>query len=405
MTLKRMLGLATAVGLGGLVAIAGPANAQEYGPGVSDDEIKIGNTAPYSGPASAYGAIGKALTAYFDMVNDQGGINGRKVTFMTLDDGYSPPRTVEQARKLVEQEEVLALFQTLGTPTNSAIHKYVNARKIPHLFLATGATKWGQPDQYPWTLGWQPTYSTEAKIYVKYLLEHVENPKIAILYQNDDYGKDYVEGFHEGLGDLAKDLIVAEEPYEVTDPTVDSQIVSLMNSGANVFFNVTTPKFAAQAIRKAYDIGWRPLHLLNNVSASVETVLKPAGMEKSIDIISSVFFKDPTDPQWADTPDYKEWAAWMEKYHPDGNPAEAFNSYGYAAAYTMHKTLEACGDNLTRENLMKQAASLQGLDVPMLLPGIQISTGPDDFYLIEQMQLAKFDGKQWQLFGDLISAE
>lgn len=401
-----VIGAALAAGLIAIAAVTGPAAAEkQYGPGVTDTEIKLGNTNPYSGPTSAYGVIGQAISAYFDMVNEQGGINGRKINFITLDDGYSPPRAVEQVRKLVEREQVLALFQTLGTPTNSAFHKYVNARKVPHLFISSGATKWGDPEKYPWTMGWQPTYSTESAIYAKYILDNIEDPKIAILFQNDDFGKDYVDGMRDALADRADELIVAQEPYEVTDPTIDSQIVSLMNSGANVFFNVSTPKFAAQAIRKAYDIGWRPLQILSNVSVSVEAVLRPAGFEKSIGIVTAAYFKDPTDPQWADSPDFKVWQAWMETYHTNGNPLEGFNAYGYAAAYTMHKVLEACGDNLTRENLMKEAASLDRLEVPMLLPGMTLTTGPDDYYPMEQMQLSRFDGEKWDLFGELISAD
>jgi ABC-type branched-subunit amino acid transport system substrate-binding protein len=394
----------TAVAVLGL-GLASASAEPKYGPGASDTEIKIGNTNPYSGPASAYGAIGQAIAAYFDMINDQGGINGRKIDFITLDDGYSPPRTVEQVRKLVEHEQVLLLFQTLGTPTNTAIHRYVNARKVPHLFVATGASKWGQPETYPWSMGWQPTYPIESKVYARYILDNVEDPKIAVLYQNDDYGKDYVNGFREGLGDNADSLIVAEAPYEVTDPTIDSQIVELKNSGANVFFNVTTPKFAAQAIRKVYDIGWRPLHFLNNVSVSIESVLKPAGLDKSVGIISSAYIKDPNDPQWADSADLKEWLVWMDKYHPRGNKGEQFNIYGYAVAFTLAEVLRRSGDDLTRENVMKQAASLDNLAVPLLLPGITISTGPDDFYPIEQLQLQRFNGETWDLIGEVISGE
>jgi branched-chain amino acid transport system substrate-binding protein len=377
----------------------------QYDPGASDTEIKIGNTNPYSGPASTYGTIGRGLSAYFDMINEQGGINGRMINFISLDDGYSPPKTVEQVRKLVELEEVLFLFQTLGTPTNSAIHKYVNAKGIPHLFVATGATKWGQPEKYPWTMGFQPTYTTEGKIYAKYILDNIPDAKIGILYQNDDYGKDYVLGIKQGLGDLADKLIVAEEPYEVTDPTVDSQIVSLKNSGANVFYNVSIPKFAAQAIRKAYDIGWHPAHFLNNVSASVKTVLRPAGVEKSKGIITAAFLKDPTDPQWKDAPDFKAWSAWMDKYYPSGDKGDAFNGYSYAVAHLLVHVLEKCGDNLTRANIMKQAADIQDFDVPMLLPGIQANTSAKDFYPVEQMQLATFNGEVWELFGELLSSE
>jgi ABC-type branched-subunit amino acid transport system substrate-binding protein len=386
------------------ISISGAQAEPQYGPGASDTEIKIGNTNPYSGPASAYGAIGQAITAYFDMVNANGGVNGRKINFITLDDGYSPPKTVEQVRKLVEQEEVLLLFQTLGTPTNTAIHRYVNGKKVPHVFVATGASKWGQPEKYPWSMGWQPTYPIESRIYAKYIMDNVEDPKIGILFQNDDYGKDYLEGFHAGLGDAKDDLIVAEFPYEVTDPTIDSQIVELKNSGANVFFNITTPKFAAQAIRKVHDIGWKPMHFLNNVSTSVASVLTPAGLDKAVGIISSAYFKDPTDPQWTDMPDVVEWSAWMDQYHPRGNKDEAFNAYAYAVAFAMTEVLKMCGDNLTRENVMRQAASLQGLEVPMLLPGITVTTGADDFYPIEQMRLMRFNGEIWDLEGDVISA-
>ncbi|HEX9646687.1 MAG TPA: ABC transporter substrate-binding protein [Alphaproteobacteria bacterium] len=396
----RLASAAIALGLAAGSVAAEP----KYGPGASDTEIKVGNTNPYSGPASAYGAIGKAIGGYFDMVNANGGINGRKVNFISYDDGYSPPKTVEQIRRLVEQDEVLLLFQTLGTPTNSAIHKYVNSRKVPHIFIATGATKWGNPKEYPWTMGWQPPYSDESKIYAKYVLDNVDDPKIAVLYQNDDYGKDYVDGFRAGLGELADKLIVAEAPYEVTDPTIDSQIVEMQASGANVFFNVTTPKFAAQAIRKVYDIGWRPLHLLNNVSNSVEAVLKPAGLDKSVGLISSFYLKDPSDPKWGNDADVKTWDAWMDKYNSGANKAEVFNAYGYAVAATLEATLRQCGDDLTRENVMRQAASLDHLEVPMLLPGITVTTGTDDFYPLQQLQLSRFDGTSWQPIGEVMNA-
>jgi branched-chain amino acid transport system substrate-binding protein len=388
-----------------LALAATPALADgQYDTGASDTEIKIGNTNPYSGPASSYGTIGKALSAYFDMINEQGGINGRKITFISLDDGYSPPKTVEQVRKLVELEEVLFLFQTLGTPTNTAIHRYVNTKKIPHVFIATGATKWGQPEKFPWTMGWQPTYQTEGKAFARYILANVEDPKIGVLYQNDDYGKDFLEGLKIGLGERADELIVAEEPYEVTDPTVDSQIVSLKSSGANVFYNISIPKFAAQAIRKSYDIGWRPLHLLNYVAASIKLVLKPAGLDKSKGIISALFMKDPTNPLWRDDDDVQIWLAWMKKYYPEGDIDEPFNVFPYAAAYTLQHVLEKCGDNLTRANIMKQAASIKDLKVPMLIDGITINTAADDFYPIEELRLARFNGSEWEVFGDLISA-
>jgi branched-chain amino acid transport system substrate-binding protein len=403
-----MKGIRSAIAAGtlcaGLALLGSAASAANYGPGVSDTEIKIGNTNPYSGPASAYGAIGRALAAYFAKVNDEGGINGRKINFISLDDGYSPPRTVEQIRKLVEQEQVLLIFQSLGTPTNSAVHQYLNAMKVPQLFVATGATKWGQPKKFPWTIGWQPNYQSEARIYAKYILDHKPEGKIGILYQNDDYGKDYLTGFKAGLGDQADKMIVAEQSYEVTDPTIDSQIISLKNSGADIFFNITTPKFAAQAIRKASDIGWKPLHLLNNVSNSVGSVLTPAGLDKSVGLITSLYQKDPTDPQWQDSPEYLDWVAWMDKYNPTGAKTDQFNVYGYNAAMTLVHVLKQCGDDLTRANVMRQAASLKNLELPMLLPGVVINTSPTDFYPIESMQLAKFDGEKWVLFGDVIDA-
>jgi branched-chain amino acid transport system substrate-binding protein len=383
----------------------GPEVAQKtYGPGVTDTEIKIGNINPYSGPASAYGTIGKAIKAYFDKVNAEGGINGRKINFISLDDGYSPPKTVEQARKLVEQDKVLLIFQSLGTPTNSAIHRYMNKKKVPQLFVATGATKWGEPKKFPWTMGWQPNYQTEARVYAKYILQNVKDAKIAVLYQNDDYGKDYLKGLRDGLGQQADKLIVKALSYEVTSPTIDSQIVELKESGANVFVDVTTPKFATQAIKKVADLGWKPLHFLNNVSTSVSRVLKPAGFDKSQDIISSAYIKDPTDPQWKDDAEFKEWVTWMKKYNPKGSLANNFNVYGYAVAQTMVAVLKQAGDNLTRENVMKQAASLKSQHSKMLLPGIAITTGPNDFRPIEQMQLMRFKGDTWELFGDVIDA-
>ncbi|BBK41417.1 branched-chain amino acid ABC transporter substrate-binding protein [Allostella vacuolata] len=394
----RILHLAAPLALGLALAAAPAAAQKKYSPGASDSEIKVGNINPYSGPASAYGAIGKAIGAYFAKINDEGGINGRKITYITLDDGYSPPKAVEQTRRLVEQDQVLLVFQSLGTPSNTAIQKYLNGRKVPQLFVATGATKWGDPKGHPWTMGWQPNYQTEARIYARYLLENKPDAKVALLYQNDDYGKDYLKGFKDGLGAKAS-MIVAEASYEVTDPTIDSQMVTLKASGADTFFNITTPKFAAQAIRKAHDIDWKPLHFLNNVSNSVGSVLTPAGLDKAVGLVSSYYLKDPTDPQWADDPGYKDWLAWMKKYNPDGNLTDTFNVFGYSAAQTLVQVLKQCGDDLTRENVMKQAASLKGLSQPMLLPGVKINTGPDDFYPIEQMQLMRFNGKTWELFG------
>jgi branched-chain amino acid transport system substrate-binding protein len=377
---------------------------RKYDDGASDTEIKIGNANPYSGPASAYGVIGKAIDAYWKMVNDQGGVNGRKVKFITMDDGYSPPKAVEVVRQLVEQEKVFAMFQTLGTPSNTAIQKYLNTKKVPQLFVATGASKWGKPKEFPWTMGWQPDYHTEAVIYAKHILATVKDPKVAVLMQNDDYGKDYYDGMRDGLGkDVGK--IVKHVTYEVTDPTVDSQIIQLKDSGANVFFNITTPKFAAQAIRKAADIGWKPVHYLNNVSSSVAAVLKPAGFENSQGIVTAAYLKDPTDKQWDNSDDMKAWRVWMAKYNPSASLADGFNVYAYAASYTLHKTLEQCGNELTRANLMKQAANLKKLTVPLLLPGITVNTSPTDFYPIQSERLQRFQGETWELFGDVMSNE
>ncbi len=400
MKLRVSLALAVVVALGLVAAGAGAQQA----PGVTATEIKIGNTNPYSGPASAYGTIGKVIGAYFKKINEEGGINGRKINYISYDDGYSPPKTVEMVRRLVEQDEVAFVFQTLGTPTNSAIHRYMNQKQVPHLFVATGATKWGDPKNFPWTMGWQPTYQTEGRIYAQYILKNIPDAKVGILYQNDDYGKDYLKGFKDGLGDAARRVIVAEQSYEVTDPTVDSQIVNLKNSGANVFFNITIPKFAVQAIKKAHDIGWKPTHFLNNVSSSVQVVLRPAGTDASRGLITTLYLKDPTDPQWDNDPGMKEWRAFMAKYYPEGNTADGFNVYGYTVAQTLVHVLRQCGNDLSRANIMKQAASIKDLALPLLLPGIKINTGPDDYYPIEQEQLAKFDGERWVLFGEVYDA-
>ncbi|MEK9721023.1 MAG: ABC transporter substrate-binding protein [Quisquiliibacterium sp.] len=379
---------------------AAPASAKgQYDVGASDKEIKIGNTMPYSGPASSYGTIGKTMAAYFKMINEKGGVNGRKINFISLDDGYSPPKTVEQVRKLVEQEEVLFLFGILGTPTNSAIHKYVNQKKVPHLFVATGATKWGDPKGHPWTMGWQPSYQAEGRIYAMHLLDTMPNAKVGILFQNDDYGKDYVHGFEEALGSKAKSMIIKKVSYETTDPTVDSQIVDLKASGANVFFNVTIPKFAAQAIKKANEIGWKPVHYLNCGSASVGSTLKPAGLDASKDIISVQYNKDPTDPAWEKDPGFLEYKAFLAKYYPQGNLIDALNVYGYNSAMGLIQVLKQAGDNLTRANIMKQAASLNIPGLPMLLPGIDVKTSATDFYPVEKEQLIKFDGTKFIRFG------
>jgi branched-chain amino acid transport system substrate-binding protein len=384
-------------------ALASPAALaqKKYDPGANDKEIRIGNTNPYSGPASAYGTIGKAIGAYFKMVNDQGGINGRKVVWLSYDDGYSPPKTVEMARKLVEQDEVLILFQTLGTPPNTAIHKYMNMKKVPQLHVATGATKWNDPKNFPWTMGWQPNYQTEGRIYAQHILATNPKAKIGILYQNDDYGKDYLKGMKDGLGDKVG-MIVKEVSYEVTDPTVDSQIVQLQASGADTFFNITTPKFAAQAIRKAYDIGWKPTHYINNVSAQIGSVLKPAGLEKSVGLISTQYLKDPDDDQFKDDSSMKAWRDFMAKYYPDGNLHDASNVYGYTVAQTLHQVLKQAGDNLTRANVMKQAASMKGWRAETMLPGIRINTDAGDFAPIESVQLIRFDGKEWKRFGQIL---
>ena len=390
-------GLAVAGIAAALIGTAAIAQ-KKYDPGASDKEIKIGNVNPYSGGASAYGAIGKAIGAYFDKVNAEGGINGRMVKFISLDDGYNPAKTVEQVRKLVEEDEVLLVFQPLGTPSNSAIHKYMNTKKVPQLFVATGATKWGDPKNFPYTMGWQPNYQSEAKIYAAHILETKPNAKIGVLYQNDDYGKDYLKGFEDGLGDKAKTMIVSKVSYEFTDPTVDSQMVTLKSSGADTFFNITTPKFAAQSIKKAGEIGWKPLHYLNSVSSAVGSVLAPAGLDNSMGIITAGYIKDPTDPQYQKGKEWDDWVAWMKKYHPTGALNDNFNVYGYTVAQTLVQVLKQAGDNLTRDNVMKQAASLD-MTLPMLLPGVNVKTGPDDFYPIEREQLLKFNGKSWEGFG------
>lgn len=376
--------------------------------GVTDDTIKIGNTSPYSGPASAYGVIGKTVATYFDMVNDNGGISSadgktRKVEFITLDDGYSPPRTVEQTRKLVEQDKVAMIAGSVGTPTNSAVHRYLNAKKVPQLFVATGASKWAQPKKYPWTIGFQPGYDIEGQIYATYLLENVEDPKIAILYQNDDYGKDYRDGFLKGLGDKADDLVVKSIPYEVTDPTIDAQVLEMAASGANVFFNVTTPKFAAQAIKKSCEINWKPLHILNNVSSSVGAVMKPAGLECSQGLITAQYQRDPTDPQWAETDGYKQWSKFMDEYFPDADRSDVNYAYGHSLGSLVHHVLKNC-DDLSRPGIMACAARVKGLQLPMVIPGVIIDTSPTDFRTIQAEQLSRFEGDRWVLFGEIIDS-
>jgi branched-chain amino acid transport system substrate-binding protein len=378
---------------------------KKYDNGASDTEIKLGHCGPYSGPASAYGVIGKGIEAYWKSVNDAGGINGRKVNFVTLDDGYSPAKTVEVVRQLVEQDKVLCLFNTLGTPSNTAIQKYMNQKKVPQLYVATGASKWGRPKEFPWTMGYQPDYHTEAVIYAKHILANIKDAKVGVLMQNDDFGKDYVDGFKEGLGKDAGNVIAKLVTYEVTDPTVESQIIQLKDSGANVFFNVATPKFAAQAIRKAADIGWKPAQYMTNVSASVTSVMKPAGFDNGQGIITAAYLKDPTDKRWEDDAEMKTWRAWMDKYMPGANQGDANYVYAYSVSFLMQQTLAKCGDTLTHENVMKQAANFQKLRVPMLLPGITVSTSPTDYYPIQAVQLQRFKGDTWDLFGEVMAAE
>jgi branched-chain amino acid transport system substrate-binding protein len=405
MSAIRKLAVVSAA-FGVLALTSGSVFAQKkYDPGASDTEIKIGNIMPYSGPASAYGIIGKTEEAYFKKINAEGGINGRKINFISYDDGYSPPKTVEQARKLVESDEVLFLFNILGTPPNTAIQKYLNSKKVPQLFVATGATKWNDPKDFPWTMGWQPNYQSETQIYAKYILKEKPNAKIGILYQNDDYGKDYLKGFKDGLGAKGQALIVAEESYEVSQPTIDSQIVKLKAAGADVFMNITTPKFAAQAIKKNAEIAWKPLHFLNNVSASVGAVIKPAGLENAQDIISSAYLKDPTDPQWKDDPGMKAWNEFLDKYYPEANRTDANVIFGYTAAQGIVHVLKAAGDNLTRENVMKQAASIKNLELGGLLPGIKVNTTATDFAPISQVQLVRFKGDTWERFGEILSSD
>src|SRR6516165_3167549 len=377
--------------------------AKEYGPGVTDTEIKIGNTGPYSGPASSYSSGPKSQAAYWKMINDQGGVNGRKVNFISYDDAYSPPKTVEMVRKLVEQDLVLLIASPLGTPTNSAIWHYMNQRRVPQLFVATGATKWDDPKGHPWTIGWQPNYQSEGRIYAAYILQNKPDGKIGVLYQDDDFGKDYLKGLTDGLGDKAKSMIAVAISYETTDPTVDSQILSMKAAGCDVFVNTAIPKFAAQSIKKAAEIDWKPLHILSSIGSSVAATLKPAGLELSKDIVSDFYLKDPTDPQWKDDAGYKWWIGFINKYYPEGDKTDINNVYGPSNAATIVKVLKQCGDELTRENVMKQAANLHDFTVPMLLPGITINTSPTDFAPIKQVQMGRFDGERWQLFGSLLT--
>ena len=387
-----------------LVLACGPAAAQKkYDPGASDTEIRIGQTMPYSGAASIYGEVGKTQAAYFRMVNDQGGINGRKLKFLSLDDAYSPPKTVEGVRKLVEQDEVLFLYGMFGTATNTAVHRYVNAKKVPHLLLLTGASKWNDPQKNPWSMSFYPDYPSEAKVYARQILETKPNAKIAVLYQNDDYGRDYLKGFKEGLGAKAKAMIVAEASYELTDPTVDSQIVQLRGSGADVLVSFSTAKAAIQTLRKVHDSGWKPTHYLAQGAALIGAVFNPAGPEKAVGVISTAYAKDPNDKQWENDAAYREWLAFMKKYRPDADLTLGSHVYAYSSARLMVEILRACGDRLTRENVLKQAASIKAVQLPMFLPGVVVSSGPDDYRLIRSLQPVTFDGKRWNPLGGFVS--
>jgi branched-chain amino acid transport system substrate-binding protein len=391
----------------GLIALtSSTAFAQKkYDTGATDTEIKIGNIIPYSGPASAYGVIGKTEDAYFKKINAEGGINGRKINFVSYDDAYSPPKAVEQVRKLVESDEVLVVFNPLGTPSNTAIQKYLNSKKIPQLFVATGATKWNDAKNFPWTIGWQPSYQAESRIYAKYLLKEKPDAKIALIYQNDDFGKDYLKGLKDGLGAKAASMIIAEESYETSEPSIDGHIVKLKSSGADVFYSITTPKFAAQAIKKVAELDWHPLQLVVNVSSSVGGVIKPAGYENAQGILSANYAKDGSDPQWDNDPGMKKFVEFLKQYHPEGNKIDGSVVYGYGAAQTLVKVLQMCGDDLTRANVMKQAASLKDFAPDTLLPGVTINTSATDFAPIEQLKMMRFKGEQWELFGDTISGE
>ncbi|WP_407178048.1 ABC transporter substrate-binding protein [Bradyrhizobium sp. STM 3562] len=388
-----------------LLAIPSAFAQKKYDTGVTDAEIRIGNVEAYSGPASAYGIIGKTEDAYFKMVNDNGGVNGRKINFISYDDGYSPPKTVEQVRKLIESDEVFLVFNALGTPTQTAVQKYQNTKKVPQLFVATGASKWDEPKNFPWTMGFQPSYRAEARIFAKYILKEKPDAKIAVFYQNDDFGKDYLAGLKDVLGEKASTLIIAEESYETTEPSIDSHIVKLKGTGADVLVDITTPKFAAQAIKKAAELQWKPMHLLTDVSISIGAVMKPAGLEASEGVLSAGYLKDASDPQWKDDEGMKKFMAFAEKYMPGANLADLNLAYGYAAAQTMVQVLKQCGDELTRENVMKQAASLKDFAAETLIPGIKVNTSPTDFAPIEQLKMMRFTNGKWDLFGDVISAE
>jgi branched-chain amino acid transport system substrate-binding protein len=404
LTRRTILTAAPALAFGGtLLATRSARAAKQYGPGVTDTEIKIGNTGPYSGPASSYSSVPKSQTAYWQMINDQGGVNGRKINFISYDDSYTPPKTVEMVRKLVEQDDVLLVASPLGTPTNSAIWHYMNQKKVPQLFVATGATKWDDPKGHPWTMGWQPNYQIEGRIYASYILQNKPDGKIGVLYQDDDFGKDYVKGLTDGLGDKAASMIVAKASYETTDPTVDSQVVDMQAKGVDVFVNTAIPKFAAQAIRKAAEIEWKPLHILSSIGSSIGATLKPAGLDHCRGIVTDLYLKDSTDPKWQDDPGFKAWSSFMDKYLPGADKSDAGYIAGSQLAATLVQVLKQCGDELTRENVMKQAANLHDFTVPMLLPGITINTSSTDFAPIKQVQMGRFEGEHWELFGPLLA--
>src|SRR5580692_1887208 len=388
-----------------VLATQGALAQKKYDTGATDTEIKIGNVEAYSGPASAYGVIGKTEDAYFKMINDAGGVNGRKINFISYDDGYSPPKTVEQVRKLIESDEVLLVFNALGTPTQTAVQKYQNNKKVPQLFVATGASKWNDPKDFPWTMGFQPSYRVEARIFAKYILKTKPGAKVAVFYQNDDFGKDYVAGLKDVFGDKASSLIVAEESYETTEPSIDSHIVKLKGTGADVLVNISTPKFAAQAIKKMAELEWKPMHVMTDVSISIGAVMRPAGLENSEGILSATYIKDASDSRWANDPGMKKLMAFIDKYMPGANISDANLVYGFAAAETMVQVLKQAGDDLTRENVMKQAASLKDFAPDTTLPGIKVNTSATDFAPIEQLKMMQFKNGKWDLFGDIISAE
>jgi branched-chain amino acid transport system substrate-binding protein len=399
---REGLPLLFAIVLGAALAANSTAAQNRYDPGASDAEIKIGHIIPYTGLASPYGVIGKTEAAFFRKINAEGGVHGRKLEFLSYDDGYLPPKTLEQARRLVESDEVLLVFNSLGTPTNTAIQKYLNTNGVPQLFVASGATKWNDPQRFPWTMGWQPSYQSEARIYARYLLEHHPGGKIGVLYQNDDYGKDYLKGLKDGL---AGRMQVIEVPYEAAATTLDSELVALKTSGVNILFDVAGPKFVIQIIRKLVELDWRPVHVLNNVSISIGAAFKPAGLENAAGILSSSYLKDPTDPTWRDDAGLGEWRSFMERYYPEGDRTNVFTVYGYSVAQTLVRVLERCGDDLTRRNVMRQAASLDGLRLPMLLPGVTVSTRANDYAPIKQLQMMRFTGETWELFGPIRKAE